>query len=422
MKKTILSTILLVGFITASTSAHSFQQWGKLDMGKYTVGYKDTVLFKTDEQFSFYNYHGSKPFFVCIWYPAKDDATKPFMKYENYCDFKREDNYGQICDSVVDMFHKITINDGVCINIKRGAPEVKHDDIHDRLYHDIMKTTVMAKRNLPAIAQKFPCIFYHHGNRSTPYDNNVFCEYMASRGFVVVSACYELPQAVGAIPLTPDIRNQQSINDFSFMLKTAKTMPNVDAAKMVAAGHSWGAQTALRFDNIEVKKSFKEIISFHTTLEDKNMAVAKEYWPTFDYLFENKCKLSTTPSVLFAPYNLADEWDTDTLTGKETFIKTDTLYPKFLPFRKNTTTPYTFITVLHHVLHDGFITLGNLRLPYAEQYKLDDKKEIIDQQMYYEQIVLYAEQIITEALADHARSSKTASMINFKIESINLTK
>ena len=311
-------------------------------------------------------------------------------------EFPRQDKYGNLYDSLIASFHHILFNDGF---VKPFGEEVKFDTIHNKLYHSILDTKVNAKRNLVRFNNKFPCIFYHHGAQSTPFDNNVFCEYMASHGFVVVSSNYNLPSASGSHELTVSTDERFDNNsDMEFVLKLTKLMPNVDSSKIIAVGHSWGAQTEIRFDNLPFQKSFKKIISLHTTIEDKPLDLAKEYWPEFNYIYENKCEHSTTPVIFFAPFQIAQRFYTDKITGKEKLFRIDTMAPKYTPFKFNTTTPYTFITVKHNVSHDGFISLGNLRFPYCKRYNLADSDNILSQQFYYEQIIEVSEKIIITTL------------------------
>ncbi|MBB2144200.1 hypothetical protein GM921_01770 [Pedobacter sp. LMG 31464] len=403
------------------TNAKSFPQWGKLTKGKYTVGYKDTVIFKTDEQFSYHDYKGQKPFFISIWYPAIDNKKIPFLHFKDYLEFTRKDSYGYMYDSLINVFHHILIKDGICINIKPGGEKVGFDETHKRLYYSILETKVNAKRNLTEIKNKFPCVFYHHGAQSTPYDNNVFCEYMASQGYIVISSNYNLPNEGKPNELTVSTNDKfDNISDMEFVLKLTKKMPNIDTSSMVAVGHSWGAQTEIRFDNTNFSKSFKKIISLHTTLEDKPLDLAKKWWPKFNYMFENACENSTTPVVLFAPFQAFRLFDTDKITGKKIFMKIDTIIPKYVPFRFNKTTPYTFITVKHEVRHDGFISLGNLRFPFCRKYHLVDRNEIIKQQFYYEQIIRLSEKIITKSL-NNTFSNEILDNIYFTVEQYNQT-
>ncbi len=421
MRKIKLILLCIGSLISSQIIGQSFPQWGKLTEGNYSVGYKDTVFFKTDEQFSYYNYKNNKPFFVSIWYPAIDNKKTPFIQFKNYMEFPRQERYGNLYDSLIAAFHYIFINDGVCINIKPNGEEVKFDAAHNKLYHSILETKVNAKRNLVKINNKFPCIFYHHGAQSTPFDNNVFCEYMASRGFVVISSNYNLPResSTNELIISTD-KKFGEISDMEFVLKLTKQLPNIDTTRIIAVGHSWGAQTEIRFDNTNFPKSFKRIISLHTSLEDKNLDLAKEYWPEFNYIYENKCAFSTTPVVLFAPYQIASLYGTDTLTGKDVFIKFDTIIPKYEPFRFNKITPYNFVTIKHDVRHDGFITFGNLRFPYCKKFHLADSEKILTQQYYYEKIILFSEKIIKTTL-DNTFSSENLKNEYFILEHPNQT-
>lgn len=371
-----------------------FPQWGKLPKGKYFVGYKDTVIFKTDENFSYFNYNAYKPVFISVWYPAVDNKNINFMKFKNYISVYEQKSYKQLSDSLITTFKHILIEDGICVDIK-NREDVPFNDTLQKLYNDILETDVYAKANLIAIKGKFPCIVYHHGAQSAPYDNNVFCEYMASNGFIIVSANYNLPNKGRSKSLiTATDSDFDNLTDMQFVLEQTKKMQNIDTTNMTAVGHSWGAQTLIRYDNTNLSKPFKKIVSLHTSIEDKPLSLAKEYWPEFDYMYKNEAKNSTTPVVFFAPIQLATLIAKDTITGKETYIRTDTLKPKFIPFKCNKTTPYTFITIKQNVTHDGFISLGNWRFPYCKKYNLTDCGEIINQQYYYEQIITLTQEII----------------------------
>lgn len=370
-----------------------FPQWGNLTKGKYSVGYRDTLILKKGENFSYFTYNDSKPFFISIWYPAIDDERVQFMKYKAYNSLFEITHCNQIADSLLETFNHILIKDGICKNIK-DFEEITFSDSLQKMYFDILETDVCAKAKLVAVDGKFPCIVYHHGAQSTPYDNNVFCEYMASQGFVVVSACYNLPNEKRSKSLITSTDNHfDDISDLQFVIEQTKKMQSIDTNNMTNIGHSMGAQTLIRFDNQMASNNIRKIIALHTTLEDKSMEDAKTYWPELDYLYSNEAKKSTTPVIFFAPLNFRRAIWTDS-TGKEIIVRTDTIYPKFTAFKCNKNTPYTFITIKHNVTHDGFISLGNLRFPYCSKYNLSDREEIITQQYFFEQIIRITHEIL----------------------------
>jgi acetyl esterase/lipase len=342
------------------------------------------------------------------------------MCYKNYFDFPKNPEYEILYDSLIKIYNNILIKDGVCKDIKNWK-DPDFDARYQKLHNDILNTKIMAKRGLEEIDKEFPCVFYHHGAQSTPFDNNVFCEYMASNGYVVVSSDYELPSKWGFL-ITATDGNFNPMTDITFVLKMTKSMRNVDSTKIVAAGHSWGAQMELMYDNKTAQKDFKKIMAFHTTFENQDLKKAKEYWPEFNYLFKNKCKLSTTPTVLFAPIYLRQQTKKDGITDINIIPKLDTIFPQFSPFRRNKTTPYTFVTVKKDITHDGFIALGNLSTPYAQKYDLADRDKRIIQQTCYEQILFLARQIATSSLNNSSIPLDSSINANFKFESSIITK
>ncbi|MCE3280119.1 MAG: Tetratricopeptide 2 repeat protein [Bacteroidetes bacterium] len=395
---TLLLTLVLL-MICSNLFSQQFPQWGNLKPGKYSVGYKDTIFIKNDEKFRFYETNEYKPFYVCIWYPAINRTEIPEMTYRNYWDFERPDKYNQLYDSLITRFTRILISDAICKDIKTYS-RVAFDTLQKKLLEDVWSTKVNAKKNLAIIKGNLPCILYHHGAQSTPNDNNVFCEFMASQGYLVVSSNYNLPaDYYEGLTATTD-ENGDFASDIKFVLNQTKKSYNLDTNNIFAVGHSMGAQDFIKSDTA-ISKPFKEIISFHTTLEDRSIKDANKIWPEIMTEFKNNHKKMTTPTVLFAPIKLSQK---------------DTLWPEYRAFKKNTTTPYTFITVKYPQTHDGFITLGNLRFPYCNKYNLNDKNEIHTLQKSYENIVLYSSDIINNTVNNKTNVFESEYAKFFKIE------
>lgn len=404
--------ILLLCYLPNSSNGQHFAQWGNLVKGEFSVGYKDTVLFKANEKFEYHDYKGQKPFFVSIWYPATDNSLDSFMRYRDYLNLPKFKVYEKLRDTLIKAYTKTLINDAILKEIKSGK-RLDFNEKHKLLFEEISDTKVMAKRSLKEISNKFPCVFYHHGAQSTPFDNNVFCEYMASHGFVVVSSSYQLPGTRNSLIESTD-KSFTPLSDIDFILNFTRKLTNADTNKIIAAGHSWGGQMELMHDNIHSRDPYKLIISFHTTLENKEENQVKEHWPEFNYLLENECSNSTTPTFLFAPVIIKEiNNGSGSLATKH-----DTLFPKFLAFRNNKTTPYSFITVKSNVTHNGFISIGNLSSPYALKYDLEDKDKRITQQKYYEEVIVLTKQIITLTLNDVPFRTEGSFNSNFKIENL----
>ncbi|MCF8423399.1 MAG: hypothetical protein K9H41_03535 [Bacteroidia bacterium] len=393
-----MRTVFLL-IIYSNLFSQEFPQWGALQPGKFAVGYKDTIFIKNDEKFSFYDLKENKPFYVCIWYPSHDQSESNYLKYRNYWDFDKIANYKNLYDSLICRYNRILISDAICRNIKTFT-NVQFDTIAKKLYNDVLSTTVNAKKDIAIINGKLPCIIYHHGAQSTPNDNNVFCEFMASKGYLVVSSNYNLPADFyeGLIGSSDD--RFDFATDIKFIINQTKKSFNVDSNNIFAVGHSMGAQDFIKYDTTSTK-SFKKIISFHTTLEGRSIKIANKRWPEIMSKFKHNHKKMTTSTVLFAPINL---------------VQKDTLWPKYQAFKKNKTTPYTFVTLKYPQTHDGFITLGNLRFSYANKYNLDDKTEIQFLQRNYEYIVLYSYDIINNSFNNSKNSFESSYSKFFKVD------
>jgi hypothetical protein len=392
-----MRTLFLL-IIYTNIFSQQFPQWGDLQPGKYTVGYKDTIFIKNDEKFTFYDLNENKPFYVCIWYPSNDKIESPYLKYKDYWDFDKISKYNKLYDSLICRYTRILISDAICRNIKTFT-SVKFDTIEQKLLNDVLSTTLNAKKDIPIITDKLPCIIYHHGAQSTPNDNNVFCEFMASQGYLVVSSNYNLPSDFydGLVGASDD--KYSFATDIEYIIDQTKKCFNVDAKNIFAVGHSMGAQDFIKFDTTSTK-SFKKIISFHTTLEGRSIKIANKHWPEIMSKFKHNHKKMTTPTILFAPINI---------------VQKDTLWPKYRAFKKNKTTPYTFVTIKYPQTHDGFITLGNLRFAYSNKYNLTDKTEIQFLQKNYEYIVLYSYDIINNSFNNKTNSLESSHSKYFKV-------
>lgn len=369
-----LLKLSLVIFSSFTVEAQKFQHWGSLIKGKYEVGYRDTVIINPNEDYSYYKYRDKKPFFINIWYPAIDNPRKRFMKFGEYLIYDSKDQFPELLDSVVNKYRNFLIRGAICKDSK-DLKTVDYDRKHKKIFGRILASTVPSKRNLLIVNGKHPAIFYHHGAQSIPMDNNTFCEYMASHGFVVISSNYLWPTENER-----DMKSKNSIEDISFILSQFMSTKAIDKDRIVAAGHSWGGQQWMLYDTQSLKP-FKEIIAWHTTLEPWDVEFAKKNWPNLLFAYENRSQLMTTPAIIFAPVCARG--------------------PRYMPFKENKHTPYLFVTVNNFEMnHDAFVSFGNLRAPYATKYKLPDKDVLIHQNACWERIVLFTQSLINKALGE----------------------
>lgn len=97
-------------------------------------------------------------------------------------------------------------------------------------------------RDAPPAAGPFPLVLHHSGAGSTYEDNAELCEHLASRGFVVASAPFQLASGEG---FNVDGR-EASAEDLAFLVEWSRARPFVGRGRVGAVGHSAGAQALLR--------------------------------------------------------------------------------------------------------------------------------------------------------------------------------
>ena len=385
--------LLAITLLQGPLSAQEFPFWGGLEEGPYAVGFRDTVLLNTAAPYRYYGYSGAKPFFVSIWYPATKGADHAYMRFRDYMDYRRFTRYNMIADTLRSRYNNIYIRDAVCKNINT-MQAIDFAEPQRQLFEEILDTQVFAIRNLASAKGAFPVVYYHHGAQSTSFDNVVFCEYMASQGYIVVSSNYLWPVAGKR-----NIGGDDEIPDMAFVVREIKKLFDYRIPFMIGTGHSWGGQNLLLYDTLK-EKPFRQIVAFHTTIEEKSLVEARDWWPYLVDIFLTDTSPMTTPTIVIAPEIVREG------------------LPTFVLFRENHTTPYTFVTVkTNAITHDGFITLGNLRAPFARKYQLEDSVKLLQQHRVYQEIL----RLTRELIQQKERSDKLAESFQelFGVENVN---
>ena len=119
-----------------------------------------------------------------------------------------------------------------------GHEPSKMTPAETRAFEQLLATKTLAVKDAPAASGKFPVILYHPGTGGTYEDNSALFEYLASRGYIVVSSAYPAPDA-HSVFIEGDIAG--SFADLDFLVNFARTLPNTDADRLGVMGHSYGA-------------------------------------------------------------------------------------------------------------------------------------------------------------------------------------
>jgi hypothetical protein len=145
--------------------------------------------------------------------------------------------------------------------------------------------------------------------------------------------------------------------------------------------HSWGAQNLSAFDSPLMP--FKLIFALHTTAEHLDDEEALRIHEDLFLKLKDERSNLITKTTVFAPY-----------------------HPKltFTIFKNNKKAVYDFIVADQPMTHDGFITLGNLKMAFLENFEQGEQRGLTHQFNAYSEVVNYIKNEITSS--DHPRYTR----------------
>jgi pimeloyl-ACP methyl ester carboxylesterase len=240
-----LQRMIVVAFFAAMVlhptpaEAQSRLLWGSLKSGTDAVGFR--VQYQLDQSREYdppfrselpFPTHHPRPIMIAIWYPAQRSA-KPPMRYREY--FAVAPATGPLVSfgaRVAQATRKI------------AGEEITGDDagtmtpVDSTGFARLLETRTMAVRNAAPAPGRHPVLLYHPGLGGSYEDNSVLFEYLASRGFIVISSPFPDPDGSNIV-VSGDIPG--SFADLSFLTAFARSLPNADADRIGVMGHSYGA-------------------------------------------------------------------------------------------------------------------------------------------------------------------------------------
>ena len=112
-------------------------------------------------------------------------------------------------------------------------PDAKRADVTR-----LLDTRTAAHLGAERARGRFPLIVYVPGHNGTPLTHTVTCEFLASRGYVVVSAP---SRGVGDGEQSFDLAGSEAqLKDVEQLLRYGRSLPSVDSARVGAVGFSLG--------------------------------------------------------------------------------------------------------------------------------------------------------------------------------------
>jgi dienelactone hydrolase len=104
--------------------------------------------------------------------------------------------------------------------------------------HPAAQAAMLAVRDAKAAPGTFPVVIYAPSFNADAAENADLCEYLASRGYIVIASASRGAHTVG---MTDDVEGVEAqAADIAWLMSYARSVPGADLAKLAVAGYSWG--------------------------------------------------------------------------------------------------------------------------------------------------------------------------------------
>ena len=239
--------------------------YDQVQLGEYKVGYCDTIIFDDSLNYSQFNYDGAAPIFVQIWHPF---VSKENRNCITYGDFRSP----KIPPELEKIYNELSIRlDSAFIrhNISEEYKTWKEIDYKNFSHEEVLVElkTQKTQSSLKKLKQhtNFPVIVYHHGNQGPSDENYLMAEYFASRGYIFISANFELPFANHTFGYREGDIKELNTSTPKKLIEFAKSISSSE--QLFYVGHSYGAQVG--FCILHEKGLADAFVSMETTIEFK---------------------------------------------------------------------------------------------------------------------------------------------------------
>ena len=283
--------------------------WGKLAPGPHAVGFKSlwqldySRVYNTvfDDKTSYASGKAPRPILINIWYPAERSNELTPMPHRDYFKIQTEDPRLARFATKLAEYERDVVSKEVM-----GKPIAKLNDDERARLDRLWAAPTACLRDAPQLDARFPLVIYHSGAGSSFEDNAVFCEFLASHGYVVVGSAF---QRVTGETLAVDGRDG-SARDLEFLIAHARRQPNVDWQHIGLIGHSLGAQAILMF-RAQAGSPVDAVVSLDTTQDYHTLE--SPGWQDMTKLLQKNSRYINGPLLMVANakalFQLADSLD-----------------------------------------------------------------------------------------------------------------
>jgi len=178
MKSKIVYLILLLLLF----SSYCFSQ--VLNKGSYHVGFSYYETYDESRLYVLNNDTISRPLLIHFWYPADESINQSSYYFKNYIDLISQREDFDKPSSEVDG-HSYNF-----INAYAGFAKQHYGLDTNTTTQEILDCPVAAQYgvDISKSNKEFPLIIYAPSNSKSSLQNHMICEYLASHGFMVISA------------------------------------------------------------------------------------------------------------------------------------------------------------------------------------------------------------------------------------------
>jgi pimeloyl-ACP methyl ester carboxylesterase len=281
IRRAALVAVLVLG-LSGLARAQSPPLWDKLPPGPHPVGFKTSWQFDYsrrynttfDDKTTYAADKAPRPILINLWYPASKSGEAKRMPHRAYLGIRSHNPRLAGFSTKLAEYNRAVIAKEVM-----GKPEAELTGREQSLLDEFLDSPTACVRDAAPARGSFPLVVYHSGAGSSFEDDSVFCEFLASHGFVVLGSAF--PKRNGS-SLAPD-GEEGSARDLAFLVAHARQIPGADWGRVGVVGHSLGAQAVLLYRS-QADSLADAVVCLDTTQDYFSL---KE--PRWDYL--------TTPLV-----------------------------------------------------------------------------------------------------------------------------
>lgn len=229
--------------------------WGSLTPGAHPVGFRQAWVIDSTRRVPAGPVVSPRfrAILLNLWYPATASASRtPRMPYKDYFDGPERVASAAVSRARAGMPSTlIPYARAVAEHSRRIATEEmaggERGEIEESLRQRLdqfLESATAARRDAPMLPGRLPVVVYVQGSGSSFDDNVALCEYLASRGYLVLGAAF---QSEGNETLSTNATDESRQRDIRRLYLELMRLPEVELGPVVAIGHSAGAQAMLLF-------------------------------------------------------------------------------------------------------------------------------------------------------------------------------